>query len=266
MRYVLLYLASVVGAVLLLAGCPAPPPQPGPPPTPQPETQAATDDQEMPPAPVLPDPRSELPPPSEEVNAPPVAPVQPGEQVSSEVSTEGPDTEPSSALEVNVYSVQVFTSSTQSNAEATAQRVRATISEPVEVVQEVDGKWRVYAGRSADRGPIDQLKNRLNAGGFSGCWTKQRLVRTATPDANVPAGQVIFSVQVFVSSNQQNAQRVAGEVRAKTQMPVEVVQMGPYWKVFVGRSPTRDPIDMERDRLRSLGYPDAWTYQRVGTR
>ena len=46
---------------------------------------------------------------------------------------------------------------------------------------------------------------------------------------------------------------------------VEVVQMGSYWKVFVGRSANRDPIDAERDRLRTLGYPDAWTFLRQGT-
>ena len=221
----------------------------------------ATNDSDMPPAPVLPDPRAELPPVS--ADSPTKAPT--GEQVSPEVIGVGPDSEPASALEVNVYSVQVFTSSTQENAERVASRIRRIVSEPVEVAQEADGLWRVYAARSADRGPIDGLRDRLNAGEFTGCWTKQRLVRTTTADTSVPVGETVYSVQVFVSSTRENAQRTAEDLRARTRMQVEVVEMGPYWKVFVGRNPTRDPIDAERDRLRALGYADAWTFLRQGT-
>jgi len=54
------------------------------------------------------------------------------------------------------------------------------------------------------------------------------------------------------------------EVRRATSLPVEIVQIGDLWKVFVGRSATREPIDAERDRLRATGYPDAWTYLREG--
>jgi hypothetical protein len=214
----------------------------------------------MPPAPVLPDPRPELPAVAEEPRVPPTT----GEQVSAEVITAGPDDEPASALEASVYSVQAFASATQENAERMASRVRTVVSEPVEVVREADGRWRVYVGRSADRGSIDRLRDRLNAGEFSGCWTRQRLVRTATADSSVPTGQSVYSIQVFVSSSRERVQRVAEEVRQKTPMPVEVVQMGSYWKVFVGRSADRNPIDAERDRLRTLGYPEAWTYLRQG--
>jgi hypothetical protein len=186
--------------------------------------------------------------------------------VSDEVVSLGPEDEPASALEVNVYSVQVFSSSTQGNAEAVAGRVRMQVAEPVEIIREADGNWHVYVARSADRGPIDRLRDRLNAGGeFTGCWTKQRLVRTASSDASIAAGQTVYSVQVFVSSSRENADRIANEVRSKTRMPVDIVEMRPYWKVFVGRSPAREPIDAERDRFRALGYPDAWTYLRVGT-
>ncbi len=270
MRCMMFAAAGAVAATLLLAGCPKPPPQPGPPPTPKAATTAPTDESETPPAPVLPDPRPNLPPATAESGTLPPAtpsahPVR-GEQVSGEVVGIGPDDEPASGLEVKVYSVQVFTSSTQRNADAAADRVRRGVTEPVEVVQEADGKWRVYVGRSADRTPIDALRDRLNAGGeFTGCWTKQRLVRTTTPDVNVPVGQSVYSVQVFVSSTRENAQRTADEVRSKTRMQVEVVQIGSYWKVFVGRSVDRDPIDAERDRLRTVGYPDAWTFLRQGT-
>lgn len=266
MRPVMPAWVGAVAALLVLSGCPKPAPRPGPVPTPRPSASVPADEGDMPPAPVLPDPRADLPPVAAESSVPAASDARLGERVGGEVVGIGPEDEPASALEVNVYSVQVFSSSTQGNAEAVAGRVRRLAGEPVEIVREADGEWRVYVARSAGRGPIDRLRDRLNAGGeFTGCWTKQRLVRTTSSDASIAAGQTVYSVQVFVSSSRENAARVAEEVRSQTRMQVEVVEMRPLWKVFVGRSPTREPIDAERDRLRALGYPDAWTYLRLGT-
>jgi len=113
---------------------------------------------------------------------------------------------------------------------------------------------------------MDRLREQLISAGYSGAWTKQRVVETSVRDNTIPTGESVYSVQIFVSSTPENAGRVAAEVRSKTRLPVEVVEMDGYWKVFVGRSPTRSSIDAERDALRQRGYPDAWTYRRQGTR
>jgi hypothetical protein len=165
-----------------------------------------------------------------------------------------------------MFTVQVMSSSAKNAADAAAQRVRSLTSEPVDVVQESDGLWRVYAGRTTTRARADQLRDRIVAAGYTGAWTKQRVVETAVLDRTIPVGESVYSAQVFVSSSRQNAERVAGEVRAKTRMNVEIVEMDGYFKIFVGRNATRGSIDLERNRLRDEGYPDAWTYRRQGTR
>ncbi|HRU23332.1 MAG TPA: SPOR domain-containing protein [Candidatus Latescibacteria bacterium] len=247
MRISSLATGCIVAISFVALGCPAPPPAtvPAAGDTQNNDTTATTT------APELPDPRGQLPR---------TATPAPAE------ATDGPDAEPASELESAVYSVQVMSSSSRDAAEAAARQVRSLTSQPVEVVQESGGAWRVYAGRSGTRAPMDRLRDQLISAGYSGAWTKQRVVETSVRDNTIPTGESVYSVQIFVSSTPENARRVAAEARSVTRLPVEVVEMDGYWKVFVGRSPTRSSIDAERDALRQRGYPDAWTYRRQGTR
>jgi len=221
-------------------------------------------------APVLPDPRPELGPAPEA--APTPVPVVAATPAVVEAAPTYPTPAATGGMARQVYSLQVASLSSQGAAESMARRVRSTVTDPVDVVQESDGNWRVYAGRADDRGPIDALKERLVSAGFDGCWTKQRTIGGAAPSASsavqaapsAPLTGVVFSVQVFAAAEEGNARRTADVVRGRTRMAVEVVQVGALWKVFVGRSQTREPIDVERDRLRLAGYPEAWTQQRSG--
>ncbi|HPU84471.1 MAG TPA: SPOR domain-containing protein [Candidatus Latescibacteria bacterium] len=248
MRVSLLVKGCLAAVSLFALGCPAPPPATAPGAS---DAQQNSDTAATATAPELPDPRGQLP------RTPPPVPAE---------ATDGPDAEPATDLESAVYSVQVMSSSSRDAAEAAARQVRSLTSQPVEVVQESAGAWRVYAGRSGTRAPMDRLRDQLISAGYSGAWTKQRVVETSVRDNTIPTGESVYSVQIFVSSTPENAGRVAAEVRSKTRLPVEVVEMDGYWKVFVGRSPTRSSIDAERDVLRQRGYPDAWTYRRQGTR
>ncbi|OQB39075.1 MAG: Sporulation related domain protein [Candidatus Latescibacteria bacterium ADurb.Bin168] len=248
MRVSLLVKGCIAAVSLFALGCPAPPPATAPGAS---DAQQNSDSAATATAPELPDPRGQLP------RTPPPVPAE---------ATDGPDAEPATDLESAVYSVQVMSSSSRDAAEAAARQVRSLTSQPVEVVQESAGAWRVYAGRSGTRAPMDRLREQLISAGYSGAWTKQRVVETSVRDNTIPTGESVYSVQIFVSSTPENAGRVAAEVRSKTRLPVEVVEMDGYWKVFVGRSPTRSSIDAERDALRQRGYPDAWTYRRQGTR
>ena len=248
MRVSLLVKGCIAAVSLFALGCPAPPPATAPGAS---DAQQNSDTAATATAPELPDPRGQLP------RTPPPVPAE---------ATDGPDAEPATDLESAVYSVQVMSSSSRDAAEAAARQVRSLTSQPVEVVQESAGAWRVYAGRSGTRAPMDRLREQLISAGYSGAWTKQRVVETSVRDNTIPTGESVYSVQIFVSSTPENAGRVAAEVRSKTRLPVEVVEMDGYWKVFVGRSPTRSSIDAERDVLRQRGYPDAWTYRRQGTR
>jgi hypothetical protein len=68
-----------------------------------------------------------------------------------------------------------------------------------------------------------------------------------------------YRVQIIASSYQDNADNVAGQIRAAypgTGVYVEHIQ-GLY-KVRVGDYSDRGSAETMRDRLRSAGYPDAW--------
>ena len=262
----LLFITPVVA--LILSGCPAPAPEPGPMPTPGSQTetsttgQVSTDGSDEQAAPVLPPPDL-----GGAVDEPSTTPTTaPETTVMTPVVT--PSATGTSSATGQVWSAQVFASSTSQGAESVAERVRGMVQAPVDVVEE-GGRFIVYAGRCAQRGPADAIRDALRGNGFSGAWTKQRVIAgaaTAVEPAPVPtttASGPCYSVQVFSSSaGRENADRVAAEVRGRTTMPVEVVQVDGTWKVYVGRSATREPIDAERDRLRSGGYPDAWTAHR----
>ena len=240
---------SLAIAAGVLSGCPAPPPDPGPPPSPPDVARIEyPDTSDEPPAPVLPDPRASLPA-IDEAPAP-----------AREADSAAP---PANARAGPAYSVQVFASEAREGADAVAQRVGAGLSEPVEVVHEPDGMWRVYAGSAASRGSIDALRDRLRAQGFPEAWTKRRGASAAPNRAVAPlTSGPVYSVQVFAADNEANARRVADAVRSDTPMAVFVERDGALWKVYVGRSSNRGAVDSERDRLRVSGYPDAWTTRR----
>ncbi|MGQ9707228.1 MAG: SPOR domain-containing protein [bacterium] len=68
-----------------------------------------------------------------------------------------------------------------------------------------------------------------------------------------------YRVQVIAVTTKTGADKVAEEVRIK--LPGEKVyveQIGEYWKVRVGDCSTRSSAETLRDKLRSLGYSDAW--------
>ena len=264
MKRLLLILPIVA---LVFSGCPAPSPEPGPLPSPgsQEDTeqtgQVTSDGSSESAAPVLPAP---------DLGEGTGETTQTTPQVQSDPApTTTPTYEPPTGS-LSAWCVQVFVSSTQQGAESVAQRIRGMVSAPVDVVEE-SGRFNVYAGRFSDRGPADQIRDTLRGNGFTGAWTKQRAVaptstsepttQTSTPAA---VSGPCYSVQVFSSSaGRENAERVAAEVRGQTSMTVEVTQVDGTWKVYVGRSATREEIDAERDRLRGNGYPDAWTAHRT---
>jgi hypothetical protein len=257
---------------VLLAGCPANP-KTAPPPEPGSKSEETVLPAEKDAAPILPDPRTvvgtatetSLPEPTgtpTEITAVTSDPV--GAAVSAVSSTES-----AVGMTGEVYSVQLLASTSEAGARVAKDAAMAKMSEPVDVVDE-GGTWKVYAGRNADRAVIDRLRDELRGKGWPAAWTKKRTVSVSTPapvtptveTSSVPLGTMVYSVQVFAATSKAGADAVAAEVRMKTDLPVDVVDVGGTWKVFVGAGMTRTAIDAERDRLRGNGYSAAWTTRR----
>jgi len=84
-------------------------------------------------------------------------------------------------------------------------------------------------------------------------------VYTNSTDTTKTNPSAFYRVQVIAVSTKTGADKVADEVRSK--LPGEkiyVEKIGDYWKVRVGDCSTRSSAEALRDKLRSLGYSDAW--------
>lgn len=81
--------------------------------------------------------------------------------------------------------------------------------------------------------------------------------KTALGGTKVPG----YRVQIFASSTNEGAERVASEARFKFTEQVYVEYEPPYYKVRVGDYKNRSDAEILREKAKSLGYPDAWIVQ-----
>jgi len=86
---------------------------------------------------------------------------------------------------------------------------------------------------------------------------------TTTPTTTTATGPGVpgYRVQIFASSTNEGAEKVAGEARFKFTERVYVEYVAPYYKVRVGDYKNRSDAEILREKARNLGYPDAWIVQ-----
>ncbi len=77
----------------------------------------------------------------------------------------------------------------------------------------------------------------------------------------VPSFEYGFRVQILASTSEKSAQSFADQARAKVEYPVYVEYIPPYHKVRVGDFIKRADAEACRDRLRGLGYVDAFVVE-----
>jgi hypothetical protein len=75
----------------------------------------------------------------------------------------------------------------------------------------------------------------------------------------------LWSVQIAACSGMDAAQNLRDAVAVETGLPVFIDQSGSYYKVRVGSFATSEETDELRNRLRSGGYPEAWSVERETT-
>ncbi len=85
-------------------------------------------------------------------------------------------------------------------------------------------------------------------------------VRPSPPVApsRAPASVLGFRVQIFASSTQNNADRVAADARSGFGGRVYVDYIAPYYKVRVGDCLTREDAEIMKNKARTLGYRGAF--------
>ncbi|MBA7601034.1 hypothetical protein ES703_08099 [subsurface metagenome] len=70
-----------------------------------------------------------------------------------------------------------------------------------------------------------------------------------------------YRVQIFASSTNEGANKVASEARFKFTERVYVEYDVPYYKVRVGDYKNRSDVEILREKAKNLGYGDAWIVQ-----
>ena len=89
----------------------------------------------------------------------------------------------------------------------------------------------------------------------------------AQPEPPVPAPQQVygFRVQIFASSTEENASRVAMDARDVFNERVYVEYIAPYYKVRVGDYLTREEIEPLKNQALSAGYRGAFIVETMVT-
>lgn len=77
---------------------------------------------------------------------------------------------------------------------------------------------------------------------------------TPPPPQPAPARVLGFRVQIFASSTEKNASKVADDARANFSQNIYVEYVAPYYKVRVGNCLTREEAEVLKKKAQGLGY------------
>jgi len=91
--------------------------------------------------------------------------------------------------------------------------------------------------------------------------TKVETTRVAKPITQIvtpPKAMATYRVQVSACSEKASAEYLARKVKRQTGEDAYVDHIPPYYKVRVGDCVSQNEAVSLRNRLRRLGYPDAW--------
>ncbi len=83
----------------------------------------------------------------------------------------------------------------------------------------------------------------------------------AVPSPTKPVKVLGFRVQLFASSTQKNAERVADDARNTFKEHIYVEYAAPYYKVHVGDCLTREEAQVLKNKALSLGYRGAFVVE-----
>ena len=118
------------------------------------------------------------------------------------------------------------------------------------MVQDRDGKWKVWAGAYPTHEEAEQAKNKFIQSGFPDAWINEMKGKYA------PAGPM-FWVQIGSFANESSAQKAKtdAESRIKEKVSIEVVDKA--WKVWVGGFAERAQADELKKKMQSQ-YPKSF--------
>ncbi len=93
-------------------------------------------------------------------------------------------------------------------------------------------------------------------------YDMEKQTTTTTTTTNLSGNKVPgYRVQIFASSTNEGAEKIASEARFKFTEQIYVEFDNNYYKVRVGDYKNRSDAEILREKAKNLGYLDAWIVQ-----
>lgn len=160
--------------------------------------------------------------------------------------------------------IQVFAGTNPENAAKMAENMKNLNLDSVYVVEE-NGLYKVQIGNFRERLEAEKMLDRLRYAGIENAWIVSDTIhipREATIELTASRETpLIFSIQVFVSSNRQKALEIAEQLSGQFSQETWVSPAGEFWKVFTGKFLNEEVARNKLEEIRNSGYPDSWLTQ-----
>jgi SPOR domain len=167
--------------------------------------------------------------------------------------------------------VQLFAGAIEENARTAAAEIQSLSLDSVYVLEE-DGLFKVQLGNFQERLAAEKMLDQLRFKGITNAWIVQTTIhvpkvsvdQVLTPGTKTDSSEyspLIFTIQVFVTRDLTNAERVLQSLSDQVKQEGWVICSGDLWKVVVGNFQTEAAAREFLSVLRSSGFPDAWLTQ-----
>ena len=167
--------------------------------------------------------------------------------------------------------VQVFAGTDRESARRIAEQVQAAKLDSVYILQQ-NHLFKVQVGNFRDRREAEVMLDRLRYAGISNAWIVESTIhlprsRFTSPDSSrkpVPRaspGQVVYSIQLFVSGNPAHARSFRQKAANILTDAVWLKQQGNLWKVMAGKFVGEHRAREKLAEIREAGFTDAWLTQ-----
>jgi hypothetical protein len=177
---------------------------------------------------------------------------------------------PQKFKEAEGFRVQVFAGSDSVKVNSVRQEIAIITDDSVHYFNE-KGLYKIQVGDYLYRYLADNMKTKMRQNGYPGAWVVQRTIlvpvdslataSSTAPDSSgvLPAMQTgKYKIQLVVTGSFEKAQEIVNNLQNKTEYRVFYEESRNLYKVFVGLFEEEKQARAELEKMRQLGYPDAW--------
>jgi hypothetical protein len=182
-----------------------------------------------------------------------------------------PETEISRFKEIQGFRVQVFAGLDSINALQIMPQARGLVTDSIHFFQE-KGLFKIQVGDYQFRPQADKVKMIFRQNGFPGAWVVQRsimiLKETSDSTAISQPGEALqrdtvqtkgrYKIQILATNSEAKAQLTVLDLKENNNFPAFFEKSGNLYKVFVGYFQLEENARKALEKIRNIGFADAW--------